>query len=143
MLNTYYFINNKTLLEKYMTNKQDTKHEAYRSKWLPSDWNLKAVLGKNLRFVSSPAIDQWVFERLSNSIVESVKIVIIHSEEKQGNINLAYCWYGYININNANKTYAWVTNLMFLSRAGSFLLFEWLIFILDHFKYLRRKFHRC
>ena len=32
---------------------------------------------------------------------------------------------------------AWVPNLMFLSRFGSFLLFEWLIIIFDHFTHSR------
>ena len=36
---------------------------------------------------------------------------------------------------------AWVPNLMFLSRTGSFLIFKQLIFIFDHFTLLCREFH--
>ena len=39
-------------------------------------------------------------------------------------------------------TMVWVLNLMILSRTGSFLLFEWLIFIFDHFTH-SLNFHTC
>ena len=36
---------------------------------------------------------------------------------------------------------AWVPNLMFLSRTGSYLIFVWLIFNFDIFTHLWREFH--